>query len=348
MMTTRHPAPPHFAARPRLTAAIVAFVALTSSASLRAQPPSKPADRVAQRLQAEVQAGHLSGAAYLLLDAQGRRAEGYFGRYHAGTRIPIGGASQWLAAATLLRLADAGRLDLDDPLIRFFPAIREDKAPITVRQLLSHRAGLEASHLCLGDGDLSLEACAEAILQRPLRSLPGTQSRFSEAGYQVAARVAEIILGRSWQAIFEEQTAGPLGLTQTAFAPAENPRIAAGALSTLAEFSLFLDALRAKQKDTPFLSKDALQAMFTAPAGASRGTSPLSPEPGRFGLGVWIPATDQPFESPGLLGFFPWLTRDRSRAGLLMTQAPPETAEQLRQELLPLLQSIRLAARDEL
>ena len=46
-----------------------------------------------------------------------------------------------LAAACTLRLIDAGRLGLDDPVQRYWPEFR---APATVRQLLAHQAGVVA------------------------------------------------------------------------------------------------------------------------------------------------------------------------------------------------------------
>src|SRR6516225_629403 len=46
-----------------------------------------------------------------------------------------------LAAACTLRLVDAGRLGLDDPVQRYWPEFR---TPATVRQLLAHQAGVVA------------------------------------------------------------------------------------------------------------------------------------------------------------------------------------------------------------
>ena len=45
-------------------------------------------------------------------------------------------------AAAILRLVEEGVLALDDPLERFFPEAPDDKAHITLHQLLTHSSGL--------------------------------------------------------------------------------------------------------------------------------------------------------------------------------------------------------------
>ena len=49
--------------------------------------------------------------------------------------------SKPFAAVCALRLAEAGRLDLEAPVQRYWPGFR---APATVRQVLSHQAGVVA------------------------------------------------------------------------------------------------------------------------------------------------------------------------------------------------------------
>ena len=60
----------------------------------------------------------------------------------ADTSYPIASVSKHFTAAAILRLADQGRLGLDDPLSRFFPAARPRIGVLTLRHLLDHTSGL--------------------------------------------------------------------------------------------------------------------------------------------------------------------------------------------------------------
>src|ERR1700735_1643557 len=59
--------------------------------------------------------------------------------WEAGSLVQPYSVSKPFAAVCALRLAEAGRLDLDAPVQRYWPRFR---APATVRQVLSHQAGV--------------------------------------------------------------------------------------------------------------------------------------------------------------------------------------------------------------
>jgi hypothetical protein len=58
------------------------------------------------------------------------------------TSYPIASVTKTFTAAAVLRLADQGKLSLDDPLSRFFPAARPRIGGLTIRHLLEHTSGL--------------------------------------------------------------------------------------------------------------------------------------------------------------------------------------------------------------
>jgi hypothetical protein len=58
------------------------------------------------------------------------------------TSYPIASISKRFTAALILRLADQGKLALDDPLDRFFPEARKRIGALTIRHLLDHTSGL--------------------------------------------------------------------------------------------------------------------------------------------------------------------------------------------------------------
>jgi CubicO group peptidase (beta-lactamase class C family) len=76
----------------------------------------------------------------LVVDLWGGRADAELRReWQADSLVQPYSVSKPFAAVCALRLADAGRLDLDAPVQRYWP---EFTAPATVRQLLSHQAGV--------------------------------------------------------------------------------------------------------------------------------------------------------------------------------------------------------------
>jgi CubicO group peptidase (beta-lactamase class C family) len=142
-----------------------------------------------------------------------------------GVTPPAGRApSYWLAsiskqftAVAILQLAQAGRIELADPLSRFFPDAPADKASITLLQLLSHRSGLPQAYAADGVGDRS--AAARAVFATPLRDAPGGAFRYSNDNYTLLAMVVEIVSGERFEDYVRAHELAPAGLTDTGFWP---------------------------------------------------------------------------------------------------------------------------------
>lgn len=73
------------------------------------------------------------------------------------TLVPVYSVTKGVAALALLHLADQGLLDLDAPVVRYWPEFAQHgKAALTVRALMAHRAGLPFL-----DGDVQLAELAD-------------------------------------------------------------------------------------------------------------------------------------------------------------------------------------------
>jgi CubicO group peptidase (beta-lactamase class C family) len=116
-----------------------------------------------------------------------------------------------LAAACTLTLIDAGRIELDDPVQRYWPGFR---APATVRQVLAHQAGVVAIEEPVETGAFYDwdRLCGLLARQEPLWE-PGSGHGESALFYghlvgELVRRVDRRSLGRfSW-----EEICGPLDL----------------------------------------------------------------------------------------------------------------------------------------
>lgn len=123
-----------------------------------------------------------------------------------------------VAVTTLLvmQLIEAGRLELQAPLQRWWPGFAE--GGVTVAHLLTHTSALAPS--------LSLEAAWEgeaaalerAAAQRPTQA-PGTLFRYSDVNFILLGAIVQRVVDRPLDALAQERLFGPLGLADTGFHP---------------------------------------------------------------------------------------------------------------------------------
>ncbi|NGQ94895.1 beta-lactamase family protein [Brevibacillus sp. SYP-B805] len=129
-------------------------------------------------------------------------------------------ASLTKVVATLpaaLLLVEKGLIKLDDPLARFFPTCPADKRAITIRQLLTHTAGLPAG-LQVERRDARLKV-PDAIFALPLLHPPGTQVVYSDLGMILLGLIVEQAAGQALDRFTAEQVFAPLGMLETCFKP---------------------------------------------------------------------------------------------------------------------------------
>jgi len=123
-----------------------------------------------------------------------------------------------LVAAAAMRLVDDGRLSLDDPLAD----LRLPWEGITLRQLLSHQAGLAhdwSKPLSdYGEDDDALQQMAEdAAVGGPVG--PGRYFAYSNPGYWLTGALIERATGRPFEDALTELVLDPLGMERTGFSP---------------------------------------------------------------------------------------------------------------------------------
>lgn len=263
-----------------------------------------------------------------------------FGAYEPDRAVPIASASKWLASSVILALVDEGKIRLDDRASRYVTLLTGDKTTITIRQLLSHTSGIVADSPCLFSRSTTLAACADEIAQEPLLFPPGADFSYGNSAMQVAGRAAEIASGKSWNQLFQEKLATPLGFKCTrtdGVGSLENPTIANGVVSCAADYTAFLQMIvdGGVFKGQRVLSTAALAEMMKdqtngvpilesiyKPFGNLDPQLPLL----RYGLGVWrekVSPSGQVLElsSQGAFGFSPWVDFDRHLTGVLSVQS---------------------------
>ena len=257
-----------------------------------------------------------------------------FGRHTPETVVPIASASKWLSGALIMTLVDEGKLSLDDPVSKYLPEFSGDKANITVRQLFAHTSGLPSETRCRNDKKTSLERCASEIARLPLSATPGEEFFYAGVSMHVGGRVAEVVTGKSWNDLFVERIATPLGMTETdffAYGPTSNPRPAGDVRSSADEYARFLQMLL---REGNFNGREILspRAVAELHSDQTRGARieytiyekhrdldpnlPLA----RYGVGVWREQLEE-LSSQGALGFTPWIDVERKVGGVISVRS---------------------------
>ena len=161
------------------------------------------------------------------------------------TIFAIGSSSKAFTAATIAMLVDEGKLKWDDPATKYLPGFQVYDPVVTremtVRDLLTHRVGLER-------GDLlwyATEYNRGDVLNR-IRYLKPSSSLRSKFGYQnimylAAGQIVPSVTGKEWDDFVRERIFMPIGMTasSTSISPL------AGSNNVAAPHSKFDDKLTA-------------------------------------------------------------------------------------------------------
>jgi len=146
-------------------------------------------------------------------------------------RFRVHSVTKTFVAAAALRLAEQGKLHLDDTVEHWLPGLlpRGEGDTITVRQLLQHTSGLSnlddpASSASL-DSELNKDIAhvfppGELIAlaaRQPLDFQPGTSWNYSNTGYLVLGKIMEKATGLPLGTVLARQLFRPLGLRSTTF-----------------------------------------------------------------------------------------------------------------------------------
>jgi D-alanyl-D-alanine carboxypeptidase len=142
----------------------------------------------------------------------------------AEDRLRIGSVTKTFTAATVLRLADAGRLSLDAPVERYLPGLVRgngyDGRRITVRQLLQQTSGLPDHSDSLATADVEWlrhhQFSPRELVNRALK-LPAPEGpwHYSTTNYILAGLVIERVTGRPAEKEITRQIIKPLKLHDT-------------------------------------------------------------------------------------------------------------------------------------
>ena len=135
------------------------------------------------------------------------------------TNYRLASVTKQFTAASILLLAEDGRLRLDDPIRRWLPSLPPAADKVTIRHLLTHTGGLiDYEDVMSPDTTVQLrDADVLHLLEGQNRGYfaPGTSYRYSNSGYALLALIVEKASGQSFQSFLRERIFLRLGMTHT-------------------------------------------------------------------------------------------------------------------------------------
>jgi CubicO group peptidase (beta-lactamase class C family) len=135
------------------------------------------------------------------------------------TNYRLASVTKQFTAASILLLAEDGRLELDDRVRKWLPSLPKAVETVTIRQLLTHTSGLvdyedvipEILPAQLHDADVL------RLLETQDRTYfrPGTGYRYSNSGYALLALTVERASAKTFATFLRERIFQPLDMNNT-------------------------------------------------------------------------------------------------------------------------------------
>lgn len=157
----------------------------------------------------------------------------------------LGSCTKSLTATMIARLVDRGVLRWDDTIGDVLGQAAPDRlaiyAPVTLRHLLSHRAGLIRDlpsdlrgrfGFDPGQAPADRLAAARHVLScEPIAPIGAPGPTYSNLGFPIAAAMAEVRTDRSYEELMRSEVFEPLGLETAVFRQSENATFRDGGLT---------------------------------------------------------------------------------------------------------------------
>lgn len=127
-------------------------------------------------------------------------------------------------ATSVMILAGAGKLDVNAPVVRYWPEFGQNgKDSITIHHLLTHTGGLIADN-SIGDYAGVPEESLRKIAELRPTAAPGVEFIYSDVGFIVLGHLVERISGKNVNEFARGAIYGPLGMQETGYLPTDELR----------------------------------------------------------------------------------------------------------------------------
>lgn len=150
----------------------------------------------------------------------------------ANTVFRIASMTKSFTALAILKLRDEGKLSLEDPVAKWIPEFgrmelpTRDTAPIRIRQLMSHSAGLPEDNPWgdqqLGASDADLDKWLRAGI--PFSTAPDTRYEYSNYAFGLLGRIVTKAARQPYEKYVQQQILAKLGMANSTFEFSQVPK----------------------------------------------------------------------------------------------------------------------------
>jgi len=145
------------------------------------------------------------------------------------TAFNIGSINKQFTAIAVRQLAADGKLHLDSTLATYWPDYpnRDVARRVTIRQMMSHRSGICGNIFGAPQGKTRHDVrhnndYLQLFGERPLDFEPGSQQRYSNAGFVVLGMLVERLSGQDYYRYVREKIYNPAGMIRTGAWPVDS------------------------------------------------------------------------------------------------------------------------------
>jgi CubicO group peptidase (beta-lactamase class C family) len=141
------------------------------------------------------------------------------------TLFRIGSVTKPLTGTAIMRLVEAGKLDLDTPIKSYIDWFRlsdpDATAHVTLRMLLSHTSGLptDGQHFGKRDPEALEASIREELPEYELIAPHNSAMSYSNPGINLAGYIAEVVSNKPYAELMQDLVFDPLQMRRTTFDP---------------------------------------------------------------------------------------------------------------------------------
>jgi len=258
------------------------------------------------------------------------------GEFNSKTQVPIASCSKWLTAALVLKIAEEGKIKLDDPVVNYIPEFgKYFKSYITIRQCLSHTTGISDDEvgllkkLAARRKFETLEEEVNEIASRKIRANPGKDFWYGGVGLNIVGRVLEVVTKKRFDVLIKTKLLNPLAMRRTSFTNLDGGPVnpSGGATSMADDYIRFQRMIlnNGQLNGLQFLSPESIAELRKIQTEEiSIKYAPKSAAGIQYALGAWSiegkNGIADVLTSPGLFGTWPVVDYCHGYASLVLTK----------------------------
>jgi D-alanyl-D-alanine carboxypeptidase len=145
------------------------------------------------------------------------------------TAFGVGSITKQFTSASILLLAEEGKLSVRDPVAKYYPDLTRAK-DITLYDLMTHTSGyVDYSPYSFLDPRQQKPEAADEIIRdfagRKLDFEPGSRYSYSNTGYLILGRVVEKVSGQPFGRFLERRILKPLSMEHSALEPPQDGKL---------------------------------------------------------------------------------------------------------------------------